>query len=563
MSSAELNRLQPPTTAPSEVEQAIARLVSRKQDWPLVGIPQRLAYLQQCLSGVQAVASDWANAVCHAKGIDPATSLAGEAWMAGPVATLRQLRQLQHALAAQGQPVPPQLITRPDGQSVAQVFPDSWLERLLWLGYRGEVWLEPDRPVSQGQIYRQPVTAGQVALVLGAGNISSIPPLDVLYKLFVENQVVLLKMNPVNAYVGPVLEQAFHSLCEAGFLAVVYGGAELGAYLCQHPQIDTVHITGSHQTHDRIVWGATPADQTHRKATEQPQLTKPITSELGCVTPVLVVPGDWSRSEIRFQARHVAGMVAHNASFNCNAAKVLVMAQGWPQRQAFLDQLRQELRQTPVRQAYYPGAQQRYQAFLDHYPQAEVLTEATDSAIPWTLIPNVPPDQGEYALRTEAFCGLLAEVSLPTTDARTFLDQAVTFANEAIWGSLSCVMLIDPRTQKSLSVELDRAIADLRYGGIGINIWSGMIYYLGSTTWGAFPGQPLTDIGSGRGVVHNTYLFDHPQKSVVWAPFRIWPTPGWFATHRNLRQLAQALVKFEAQPGLGNLVRVMRAAIQG
>ena len=91
--------------------------------------------------------------------------------------------------------------------------------------------------------------------MLGAGNVSAIAALDSLHKLFAENQVVLLKMNPVNAYVGEFLEKALQPLIQAGFLAIVYGDAELGRYLCQHPQIETIHITGSHQTHDAIVWG--------------------------------------------------------------------------------------------------------------------------------------------------------------------------------------------------------------------------------------------------------------------------------------------------------------------
>ena len=40
-----------------------------------------------------------------------------------------------------------------------------------------------------------------------------------------------------------------------------------------------------------------------------------------------------------------------------------------------------------------------------------------------------------------------------------------------------------------------------------------------------FPGHTLEDIQSGRGVVHNAFLFDHPQKSVVYLPLRIKPTP--------------------------------------
>ena len=58
-----------------------------------------------------------------------------------------------------------------------------------------------------------------------------------------------------------------------------------------------------------------------------------------------------------------------------------------------------------------------------------------------------------------------------------------------------------------------------------------MSYGLGSTPWGAFPGQPLNDVQSGRGFVHNTWLFERPQKSVIDGPFRVVPKPAWFVTH--------------------------------
>ena len=35
--------------------------------------------------------------------------------------------------------------------------------------------------------------------MLGAGNITSIPPLDVLYEIVADNRAVLLKLNPIMA----------------------------------------------------------------------------------------------------------------------------------------------------------------------------------------------------------------------------------------------------------------------------------------------------------------------------------------------------------------------------
>jgi acyl-CoA reductase-like NAD-dependent aldehyde dehydrogenase len=557
-----LNTSPPSTIDSAEIDRAIASLQRHKTDWEQVGIPQRLAYLHSCLDRTISISETWTTAACQAKGIDPESPLSGEEAVAGPISIVRNLRLLMNTLTAGGQLSPVQIDKRGDGQLVARVLPANLLDKLLWLGYRGEVWIEPGAAATQGQIYRKP-TPSQVTLILGAGNVSAIVAMDVLSKLFGENQVVIVKMNPVNAYIGAYLAEAFAPLIADGFLQIVYGGAEVGTYLCQHPQIETIHITGSHRTHDAIVWGATLAEQKERKAANNPRIDKPMTSELGCVTPILIIPGKWSKADLAFQARQVAATVAHNASFNCASGQVLVTASGWAQRDEFLAAVRHELAQTPARRAYYPGAQDRYQTFLDKYPQSEALGTRNAEIVPWTLIPDVPATTGEYALTEEAFCGVLVEVAIEAITATEFLTQAVDFVNDRVWGTLSCTVIIDRVTQRNYQHELDTAISSLKYGAIGINIWSAMLFYFGSTTWGAYPGNLLTDIGSGVGFVHNSYLFDRPQKSVVYAPFRIFPTPAWFATHKNLRGMARQLLKFEAYPTWRNLPGVVMAALKG
>lgn len=546
------------TLAPTSLTQAdaaIATLQSHKARWADVSTADRVRYLQQLIDSFLEVADSWSIAACEAKGIDPTRSLAGEEWLAGVVTTLLNVRCLIKTLRCD-RAIP--ALRQQGDQIVAQVMPDDRLNQILWFGFKGEIWLERGKPATRGML-RSP----QVALVLGAGNIAATAPMDVLYKLFVENQVVLLKMNPVNDYLGAFFEQAFEPLIRDGFLSIVYGDAKLGAYLCQHSGIDTVHMTGSHHTHDAIVWGTSPVEQQHRRAHHDPLLKKPITSELGCVTPVIVVPGDWSRSDLAFQARNVASMVAHNASFNCASAKVVITAKNWPQRSTFLDQLRQALETIPSRRAYYPGAQDRYQVFLDRYPQAEVFGHRTDAFIPWTLIADVAAVKGELALSTEAFCGVLAEVSLDAATATEFLAQSTQFVNDSVWGNLSCVMVIDPKTQRQHRREFESAIAQLRYGAIGVNVWSGVIYGLPDLTWGAFPENSIEDIRSGLGVVHNAYGFDYPQKSVLYAPFRIRPTPVWFADHRNLLKTAQRLAALQAAPTWSNATKGIFEALKG
>lgn len=547
-----------PSSQPNKLDSLVSALAAHKQTWLTVTPAERARLLQACLDRVPQVAPAWVEAACQAKGIDPQSNLAGEEWLSGPLPLVMHLQQYRQALQAEGKPQP--ISWRTDqGQQIAQIFPRPGREQLLWWGYKAEVWLEPGKPASQGRVYQFSETAspesGQVALVLGAGNIASITPLDGLYKLLVENQVVLLKLNPVNDYLAPFFAKIFAPLIQLGVWAQVKGDAGVGEYLCQHPQIEAIHITGSHHTHNQIVWGGEP------QPSQQPRLNKPISAELGNVTPILVVPGRWSAADLAFQARHVAAMVAHNASFNCTAAQVLVTALGWPQRAEFLAEVRQALAQIPPRHAYYPGAQRRYQQFLAAYPQAEPLSQPSDSIIPWTIIPNVPAQPGELALTEEAFCGILAEVALPATTAVEFLAAAVGFANETLWGNLCCNLLIHPQTQKRLGDAWPQALAQLRYGTIGINIWTGVSFGLGVTPWGAFPGNSLENIGSGQGFVHNTYLFDYPQKTVLSAPFRIWPTPPWFADHPNLANLGQRLFVYEMRPSWGNFFRAVGAAL--
>ena len=548
------------------LDAALHRVASHRDAWLRVPVDERIRLLRAVIDGVVAVAPDWVRAGCAAKGLDVDGPQAGEEWLSGPVPTIRTMRLVAEALAAGGAPRIMKWTVRPGGQRVATVFPATLIDRLAYTGMTVEVWIEPGKPATQGAIYRTDAPAsrdGALCLVLGAGNISSIGPLDVIDKLFVRNEVVVLKMNPVNDYLAPIFRRAFAPLVEAGVLEIVTGGVDVGRYLCAHPLVQSIHLTGSDRTHDAIVWGETTEEQEQRKAAGTPRIDKAMTSELGSVTPVLVVPGRWSRLGMRYQARSVASMVAHNASFNCNAGKVLVLARGWAQRDEFLETLQEVLASLPPRKAYYPGAELRYQAFVERYPQARAVGARGEGVVPWTLIPNVPASAGEYALTTEAFCGILAETSLDAADAPTFLAQAVPFANDCVWGSLSCVVIADGATQRTHRAAFEDALAGLRYGDIGVNAWTGVNFGIGDASWGAYPGNRLDNIGSGIGVVHNGHLFDHPQKSIVRAPFVMFPWPIWFADHRNLHQLGRLAVPFEASPTLSALPALALAGLRG
>lgn len=545
-------------TSFEDIDKALDRLDKAKDAWLLVTPEKRAILLRECLTDLLVLGDEWVAKSCLAKGLEKGQNEEGEEWISNYMPVIRNIRLLIDAMKANGQPKIPKLETRADGQVVATVFPDGLLDKLMLADTRAEVWIQKGKQATQGKIYREKQEKGMISLVLGAGNQHTIACMDLLYKLFVENEVVILKMNPVNDYIGQYIIRSFRALIEGNYLSIVFGGAEQGKYLCSHEKVDTIHITGSAQTHDAIVWGTAENKAQGKKINE-----RPITSELGCVTPVAVVPGSWSDSDIDFQARQIVSMVMQNASFNCNAGKVVILPKNWDQTPKLEERIQHHFKQKAARKAYYPGAENRHQSFLEHYPDAIQFGDAKEQTLPWTLIPNVPPNENEYALQNEAFCSILAITHLDYTSVPDYLRKMVKFCNEKIWGSLSTNILIHPSTQKEFAKELDQAIADLAYGTIAINCWNGLGYGLVSPTWGAFPKHTLEDIQSGIGVVHNSFLLDHPEKSVIYSPFIIKPTPAWFYDHKNLLPLGKALVAFEAKPSIWRLLGILPKALKG
>ncbi|MFF3276618.1 aldehyde dehydrogenase family protein [Streptomyces chrestomyceticus] len=152
----------------------------------------------------------------------------------------------------------------------------------------------------------------------------SISPLDMLYQLLAENRTAVLKLNPTAAPLVDVYRAMFTPLTDRGLVEIVTGGPEMGA-LAGHPGIAAVHMTGSEATHDAVVWG-TGEPATAAKTAGTPELSKPMTSELGGVSPIIVLPGEWSDADLHYQAEHVATMRLHNSGCNCIAGQILILS---------------------------------------------------------------------------------------------------------------------------------------------------------------------------------------------------------------------------------------------
>ncbi len=563
-------------TPHARLDETINVLRDHAREFARLDIHARLALLRACTSKLAAVAPRWVAAACEAKGLTLGQPSSSEEWLGGPITTQRNIRLLIRSLeqiAHSGKPVlPPKRFTQAhDGVTQVQVFPGDAHDGALFGGFTGQVRMQPglgEREVRERQawFYDKKEPEGGVSLVLGAGNVASIPPMDALYKMFADGHVCLVKMNPVNEYLAPFLEEAFAPFVDAGYLRFVTGGAEVGSYLCYHAAIDDVHITGSDRTHDMIVWGPPGPERQRRMDADDPLLKKHISSELGCVTPVVVVPGDFTPGQLQFVADNVATMVANNASCNCNAAKMLVTSKSWPQRETFLRLVRETLAAAAPRKAYYPGATERFNALLEGRDNVLKLGEAGQGQLPWALVFGLDAKTpGEKLFTTEPFCPIISEAVIDESDPAAFLTAATSFCNDRLWGTLSASIIVHPRVERDPAVKLalERAIAELRYGAVAINQWPGLVYGTVTPPWGAHPSSTLKNIQGGLGWVHNTYLLDGIEKMVLRGPLVVKPKPPWFVTHKNSHVAAEKLFAFETAPSWLKVPGIALATLSG
>ena len=494
----------------------------------------------------------------------------GEEWWS-LILVYRQLRFLRKALqdiAKFGKPqIPGKVTRRPNGQAVGQVVPYEWKDQFALSGVRAEVWMDLSVSMQadglpQASFYHRADRKGIICLVLGAGNMPALVVEDCFYKLFVEGQVVALKMNPANEYLGPIFSDAFHCLIQAGYLQILYGGATEGTYLYNHPAVGTVHMTGADRTFDSIVFGS-GTEGKERKQARRPQFTKPFTAELGSVSPVIIVPGPWTEKDIQSQAGRLGSALVPNAGCYCLTPRILIQMKGWEHREKLNQGIADFLSAIKTRRAYYPGSLQIHQQFMEAHPQALQLGEPEENHLPWTFIVDVDANNpDDICFRQEPFLSLYSETALEADNVVEFIRKAVEFANERLWGNLVASIVVHPTSLKdeAVAAAVDQAIADLRYGSIVINHWGILAYYMKITPWGAYPGNELEDIQSGIGFVNNPLMFDCVQKSVIYSDFA--PMADTFlANLTNSYLVFRQSTRYFFEPSIRNLFSLIRKAM--
>jgi hypothetical protein len=562
--------LAPPSRATtSDIDRALDALSKGYPRLASAPAGELIRLAKECIEGTMRVAHEWVDQSARFKGVPAGSGLRAEDISAGPVATIRQLRLVIQSLqdiASSGQPrLNGEPRTGPDGRLIVPVFPAKGMfDSITFQGFKVDAWMKPGITKDSLRFCPDGVPGNwkagnpKICLVLGAGNVSSIPTTDAFTKLFQEGRTVLLKMNPVNESLGPIFERAYKPLIDAGFLRIIYGGAEVGAAAVAHDLVDEVHITGSIHSHDAIVWGPPGPERDRRKRENDPLLRKPITSELGNVTPWIIVPGKYSEKELDFQAANVATSITNNCSFNCIATKVIITSANWPDRDRFLDKVARILGRIAPRKAYYPGAADRFQRFTGQ------AAPAGGDSLPWTFLRNVSPQESPRFFDEESFVCVSVETRLEADSDTKFLERAVEFANEKLWGTLAASITLPPAFRKDPVREqaLQSALVKLRYGTIAINQWSGLAFAMMSPAWGGVAGSRLDDAQGGIGWVHNTLMLDGIEKNVLTGPLTVSPKPLWFSTHANPEPVSWRLLDLYYKPSVWNLVRLLSAAVR-
>ena len=558
-------------------------LDAAKHDWANTSVGDRIGMLVQVKNNLAKVAEDWAAMAAKAKGIPDGSPLMGEEWFSGPYALMSTCNGLITTLSKMADkafldPLPKREL--PNGRMAVRVLPHSIWDHLLLSGITAEVWMQEG--VSARNLKDHAASAydmpegqrvGKVALILGAGNIAAITPLDAFQKLFLENQVALVKMNPVNDYLTEYLNHALQPLIDANALRVRRGDGAAGAYLTNHALVEEIHITGARATHDAIVWGADETG-TKNKAAGTPANTRPITSELGAVCPTIVVPGPWTAADLRFQAENIATMKLHNSGFNCVALQCLILPKGWNETDRLMAEISSVIEKHTERAAYYPGTDTRMDAFNSHSTKVRSVKRGAEG--PACLVADMEHGDTDWLGQNEVFAPAMGVMHLDAPNAESYLRAAIRWANETLYGTLGGNILIHSATIRTMGRKrFDEIIAEFRYGTIAINTWTGLAFLATACPWGGFAGASPGHVESGIGTVHNTFMLDGTERTVVEAPFRpfprnllsgrmtLLPRPPWFVSNTRQDKLGKLLTQFQYRPSVRKLPRIFLHALSG
>ena len=541
-----------------DIDRYITTLRTNSKEFNNISDLQLSSMLEEVISNIKEVAYFWSTVCSDNKGTSK-TPAEGEEWLGGPFAAVLATQYYIDTLQSNDDL---SLESYNKEENSYKVFPNKFIERLTFPFIDAKVYFNKSMSFDdinkfRGFSKRYDIDPS-ITLVLGAGNFSSIPYLDVLYHLITRRSVILLKLNPVNDYLKPVFEKVFQNFIERGYVIVSTGNVDESKYMANHQGVDHIHLTGSDKTFEEIVYGRHLNDK-ERKLKNLPKLnTKNITSELGNVTPIIIHPGNWSTSDIKYQARKIVTGKLNNNGFNCIAAQVVVLPDGWGQTDTLIKYIKFYMNKAEDRKAYYPESIER----LNKLEKDKAYERVNKLSCVTPHLTREIKAYNKYEL-DEVWSSALYFKRIAYSSSEDFSNKAIDYCNNDLWGNLGVSVIMKDHDKNLNSHILENYIEKLEYGTVAINEWAAIGYIIPQLPWGGFPGNKDNDIQSGKSFVHNSMLFESPLKGVVQTKFRISRIidPPWFITNRKSRRLFKNLTYFQINNSKINLLKLGFSAL--
>ena len=541
-----------------DIDRFISTLRTKSKEFNSISNVQLASMLDETISNIKEVSYFWATICSDNKGTTK-TPAEREEWLGGPFASVLATQYYIKSL------------TNDDdldegnfnnSENSYKVFPNNFIERITFPFINAKVYFNKSMSFDDINKYRgfskRYDIDPSITLVLGAGNFSSIPYLDVLYHLITRKSVILLKLNPVNEYLKPVFEKVFQSFIERGYIIVTTGNIDESKYMATHPGINHIHLTGSDKTFEDIVYGRELTEKERKSKSLSKINNKPITSELGNVTPIIIHPGKWSTSDIKYQARKIVTAKLNNNGFNCIAAQVVVLPDGWGQTETLIKFVKHYMSKAKERKAYYPESIERLERLEKDkgYERVNALSCVT---------PHLTREIKAYSKFEidEVWSSTIYFKKIEYTSIEDFANKAIDYCNDELWGNLGISVIIKDHDRKFNKHITNLYIEKLNYGTVAVNEWAAIGYIIPQLPWGGFPGNRDNDIQSGQSVVHNSMLFESPLKGVVNTKFRISRIidPPWFVTNKKARRLFRNLTYYQINNSNINFLKLIFAAL--
>ena len=544
------------TVSTLDVDRSISTLRLNSQEFANLTNEELSAMFLTSIENIKTIAYFWATIGADNKGIKGSTA-EGEEWLGGPFASTIALQYYIDYLKNN--------IDFIDEKSISEnkinVFPNKNIEKLLFPYVTADVHFNKNMSIedilnARGFGNRLGFKKG-ITLILGAGNVSSIPLLDTIYDMVVNRHCILLKLNPVNEYLKPVFEKVFENFISRGFMIVTTGDTEISSYMTNHLGITNMHLTGSDKTYEKIVYGSVLQEKDKGKKTLTKRNKKPFTTELGNVTPFIIHPGNWSSGEIKYQARKIVTAKLNNNGFNCIAAQVIVLPKEWKHSEKLVEAIKKQLSNEKDRLAYYPDSLNNLNNLLSEKNVQQVNDESCAT-------PHLTKDLelNDHYENNEVWSSALFFKYIDYENEQEYVSNSIDYVNNEVWGNLGVAVLIKKHNSRKNKELLNSYVQNLNYGTVAINEWPALGFIIPTLPWGGYPGNKDSDIQSGQGYVHNALFFESPLKGVLYSKFKL-PLidPVWFTSNKKGRKVFKNLTYYQIENSKINLIKLLFSAL--